>query len=74
MSESNSVKEVNIRIAKATNALVKLKLVWYGRSVLMATQVRLLQTLVLSVLYAAETRTLNAEIKKRISAFEMNSY
>ena len=41
----------------------------------MSTKLRLLRVLILSVfLYGAKSWTLNAEIEKRINAFEMNCY
>jgi len=73
--DCNSIQEIKVRIAKATAALSKLKTIWRDTNITMASKIRLLRALVLSILlYGAESWTLNAEIEKRISAFEMNSY
>ena len=73
--ECNSLKEVKVRIAKSTSALSRLRKVWRDSSLSLTTKLRLLRALVLSVfLYGAESWTLNADIEKRINAFEMNCY
>lgn len=66
MSEGNLVREIKTRIAKAAIVQARLKLVWKDISALLATTVKLLCPLVLSVLLcAAEPWTLNAEIEKK---------
>ncbi|CAH1240999.1 Hypp6277 [Branchiostoma lanceolatum] len=73
--DCGSTKEVKVRIAKSTLALSKLKHIWSSHNISMSTKIRLLRCLVLSIfLYGAESWTLNAEIAKRINAFEMNCY
>ena len=73
--DCSSAREVKVRIAKSTLALSKLKHIWSSKNITMPTKIRLLRSLVLSIfLYGAETWTLNADIKKRINALEMNCY
>ena len=73
--ECSSINEVKVRIAKSISSFSRLKKVWPDSGISMATKLRLLRALVLSVfLYGAESWTLNAEIEKRINAFEMNCY
>ena len=73
--DGTSLKEVKVRIAKATAALARLKRIWRDRNISMPSKLHLLRSLVISVfLYAAESWTLNTEIEKRINAFEMNCY
>ena len=71
--DAKSVQEIKIRIAIATSSLAKLKPIWRDKNISMNTRMRLLRALVTSVfLYGCETWTLNAEMEKRINAFEMN--
>ena len=71
--DARSVQEIKIRIAIATSSLAKLKPIWRSKNISMKTRMNLLRALVNSVfLYGCETWTLNAEMEKRISAFEMN--
>ena len=73
--DCTSLKEVKVRIAKATAALARLKRIWRDRNLSMPSKLHLLRSLVISVfLYAAESWTMNTEIEKRINAFELNCY
>ena len=73
--DCSSIKEVKVRIAKATSALSRLKLIWKDKHISMSSKLRLLRALVLSIfVYGAESWTLNAEIEKRINSFELNCY
>ncbi|KAI8521374.1 hypothetical protein Bbelb_011280 [Branchiostoma belcheri] len=74
-ADCSSSREVKIRIAKSTSVLGKLKHIWASSNISTKTKIYLLRSLVLSIfLYGAEAWTLNAEITKRINAFEMNCY
>ena len=71
--DARSVQEIKIRIAVATASLAKLKVIWRDKNISMKTRMGLLRALITSVfLYGCETWTLNAEMEKRINAFEMN--
>ncbi|XP_072039417.1 uncharacterized protein [Amphiura filiformis] len=71
--DAKSVQEIKIRIAVATSSLANLKPIWRDKNISMAARMSLLRALVISVfLYGCETWTLNAEMEKRINAFEMN--
>ena len=73
--DCSSVREIKVRIAKATSVLSRLKHIWNSHNISPPTKIQLLRSLVLSIfLYGAESWTLNAEIVKRINAFEMNCY
>ena len=55
--------------------MTKLKNFWHDRNISLASKIRLLCTLVLSIfLYACESWTLNADIQRRIEAHEMRCY
>ena len=72
-NDARSVQEIKIRIAVATASLAKLKVIWRDKNISMKTRMGLLRALITSVfLYGCETWTLNAEMEKRINAFEMN--
>ena len=63
------------RIAQTTAALSRLKIVWRGKNISLASKVKLMRTLILSTfLYACESCTLTAEIERRIQALEMRCY
>ena len=73
--DGTSLKEVKVRIAKATSTLARLKRIWRDRNISMQVKLQLLRSLVISVfLYASESWTMNTEIEKRINAFELNCY
>ena len=62
-------------IDQTTAALSRLKIIWRDKNISLASKVKLMRTLILSTfLYACESWTLTAEIKRRIQALEMRSY
>ena len=63
------------KIAQTTAALTRLKPVWNDRSISLRSKIRLMRSLVTSIfLYACESRTLTAELQRRIQAMEMRCY
>ena len=66
------------RIAQATAALTRLKPVWIDKSFFslsLSSKIRLMRSLVTSIfLYACESWTLTAELRRRIQAMEMRCY
>ena len=74
-SDDGSKPEVLSRIAQATAALTKLKLIWRDNNISLGSKVNLMRSLVISIfLYACESWTLTAELEKRTQAFEMRCY
>ena len=70
-----SKPETLSRIAQTTAALSRLKIIWRDKNIAHASKVKLMQRLILSTfLYACESWTLTAEIKRRIQALEMRCY
>ena len=75
VSDDGSKPEVLSRIAQATAALTKLKPIWRDNNVSLGSKVKLMHSLVISIfLYACESWTLTAELKKKTQAFEMRCY
>ena len=75
ISDEGSKQEFLVRLAQSAAALTKLKTFWHDRNISLASKIRLLRTLVLSIfLYACESWTLNADIQRRIEAHEMRCY
>ena len=75
VSDDGSKPEVLSRIAQATAALTKLKLIWRDNNISLGSKVKLMRSLVISIfLYACESWTLTAELEKRMQAFEMRCY
>ena len=75
ISNEGSKPEILSRIAQTTAALSRLKIIWRGKNISLATKVKLMRTLILSTfLYACESWTLTAEIERRIQALEMRCY
>lgn len=71
--DAKSALEVKTRIAFAASALAILKPFWNDRNITMAGRVSLLREWVTTVfLYGVGTRTLVAEMEKRINAFDNN--
>ena len=63
------------RIAQTTAALTRLKPVWNDRSISLSFRIRLKRSLVTSsLLYACESKTLMAELQRRLQAMEMRCY
>ena len=75
ITDKVSKPEVLSRIAQAQTALTKLKVNWKDKNIQTKSKVRLMRSLVISVLlYACETWTLNVELEKRIPSFEMRCH
>ena len=75
ITDEGSKPEVLSRIAQTTAALTRLKPVWNDRSFCLSSKIRLMRSLVTSILlYACESWTSTAELQKRIQAMEMRCY
>ena len=75
ISNGGSKPEILSRIAQATAALSRLKIIWRDKNISLASKVKLMRTLILSTfLYACESWTLTAETERRIQALEMRCY
>ena len=75
ITDEGSKPEILFRIAQTTAALTRLKPVWNDRSISLSSKIRLMRSLVTSIfLYACESRTLRAELQRRIQAMEMRCY
>ena len=75
ISNEGSKLEILSRIAQTTAALSRLKTIWKDKNILLASKVKLMRTLILSIfLYACESWTLTAEIVRWIQALEMRCY
>ena len=72
ISNEGSKPEILSRIAQTTAALSRLKIIWRDKNILLASKVKLMQTLILSFfLYACESCTLTVEIERKIQTLEM---
>ena len=66
ITNEGSKTEILSRIAKATAALTSRKPVWIDKSISLSSKIRLMRSLVTSIfLYACESRTITAELKKK---------
>ena len=75
ISQQGSKPEIVNRIAQAIAALSKLQTIWRDNNIKLSSKIRLMRSLVTSIfLYACESWTLNADLEKRISAFEMRCF
>ena len=75
ISDEGSKPEILSRIAQTMEALSRLKPLWRNNNLSIATKVRLLRALVLSIFtYACETWTLTAELERKIQALEMRCF
>ena len=75
ITDEGSKPEKLSRKAQATAALTRLKPVWNDKSISLSSKIRLMRSLVTSIfLYACESWTLTAELKRRIQAMEMRCY
>ena len=75
ITDEGSKPEILSRIAQTTAALTRLKTVWNDRIISLSSKIRLMRSLVTSIfLYACESRTLKAELQRRIQAMEMRCY
>ena len=67
--------EILYRTAQTTAALTRLKPVWNDRSISLSSKIQLMRSLVTSIfLYACESWTFTAELRRRIQAMEMRCY
>ena len=72
ISNEGSKPEILSRIARTTTALSRLKIIWKDKNISLASEVKLMRTLILSTfLYACESWILTAELVRRIQALEM---
>ena len=75
VTNQSSKPEVLSRIAKTTAALARLKTIWSDKHNSLSSKIRLMRSLVISVLlYACETWTLTADILKKLQATEMRCF
>ena len=75
ITDEGSKPEILSRIAQTTAALTRLKPVWIDKSISLTSKIRLMCSLVTSIfLYACESLTLTAELRRRIEALEMRCY
>ena len=75
ITDEGSKPEILFSIAQTTAALTRLKPAWNDRSISVSSKKRLMHSLVTSIfLYACESWTLKAELKRRIQATEMRCY
>jgi len=75
VTDEGSKPEVLARIAQTSAALAKLKTIWCDRNISLASKIRVMCALAISVfLYACESWTLTAELQRRIKALEMRCY
>ena len=74
-ANEGSKPEILSRIAQTTAAWTRLKPVWNDRSISLSSKVRLMRFLVTFIfLYACDSWTLTAELRRRIQAMEMRCY
>ena len=75
ITDEGSKPEILSRIAQTTAALTRLKPVWIDKSISLSSKIRLMRSFVRSIfLYACESWTFTAELKRRIPAMEMRCY
>ena len=75
ITDEGSKPEILARITQTTAALTRLKSLWNDRNITVSSKIRLMRSLVNSIfLYASETRTLSADLQKRIQAMEMRCF
>ena len=72
ISNEGSKPEILSRIAGKMTTLSRLKLIWRVKNISLASNVKLMRTLILSTfLYACESWTLTAEIERNIQSLEI---
>ena len=75
ITDEGSKPEILSRIGHTTAALTRLKPVWNDRRISLSSKIRLMRSLVTSILlYACESWTLKAELQRKIQAMEMRCY
>ena len=74
-ADGRSTKEVKVRLAMAMSTVTSLGIIWKNRNISFCSKMKLYKSLVLSVLlYGCESWTLNADLERRIQAFETKCY
>ena len=69
--DDGSKPEILSRIVQTTAVLTSLKPVWNDKSISLSSKIRLMRSLVTSIfLYACESWTFTAELRRRIQAME----
>ena len=75
VTDEGSKPKIFSRIAQTTAALPKLKPVWNGRSISLASKIRLMRSLGTSIfLYTCELYTLTVELQRTMQATEMRCH
>ena len=75
LTDEGSKPEILSRIAQTTEALTRLTPVWNDRSISLSSKIRLMCFLDTSIfLYACESRTLTAGLKRTIQAMEVRCH
>ena len=75
ISDAGSKADILSRIAQCPTTMTRLKPIWNDRNITLGSKVRLMRTLIISILlYACETWTLTIELQRRIKAVEMRCY
>ena len=74
ISSEGSKPDILSRIAQTTAALSRLKIIWKDKNISLASKVKLMRTLISTLLYTCKSWTLTAEIERRIQALEMRCY
>ena len=75
ITDEGSKPEILSRIAQTTAALTRLKPVWNDKGISLSSKIGLMRSLVTSIfLYACESWTLTAELRRRTQAMEMRCY
>ncbi len=75
ISDAGSKADILSRIAQCTTTMTILKPIWNDQNITLRSKVRLMRTLIISILlYACETWTLTIELQRRIKAVEMRCY
>ena len=72
ITDEGSKPEIHSRKSQAIAVLTRLKPIWNDRGIFLSFKIRLMRSLVTSIfLYACESKTLTAELQRRIQALEM---
>ena len=75
VSDEGSKPEALSMIAQTTAAVTKLKVIWNDKNIAISSKIRLMRSLVMSILlYACEMWTITADIERRIQALEMRCF
>ena len=75
ITDEGAKPEILSRIAQTAAALTRFKPVWNDRCISLSSKIQLMHSLVTSIfLYACESWTHTAELKRRIQAMEMRCY